>query len=659
MLSVLAGGPGGAGNADGTGAGASFFLPSGVATDSAGSVYVADFVNSTIRKITPEGVVSTLAGAAGMEGTADGTGEAARFSTPWSVAIDSAGNVFVADGQCTIRKITPNGVVSTFAGTAGICASADGTGSAARFNLPSGVASDSSDNVYVADSYNDTIRKITPTGVVTTLAGMAGMTGSTDGTGAAARFSYPFGVATDSAGNVYVTDAGNGVIRKITPAGVVTTLAGTAGTQGSTDGTGAAARFNDPRGVATDSADNVYVADFLNDTIRKITPAGVVSTFAGAAGMSGSTDGTGAAARFYGPTGVAVDGAGNVYVGDADNDTLRKITPAGVVTTMAGLPPEFGSADGTGAVARFGSPSGVATDSAANLYVADYENLTIRKITPAGVVSTLAGTAGKFGSVDGTGAAARFEGPISVTVDNVGNIYVADTFGDANSGTFSCTIRKITTAGVVSTFAGTAGTCGITDGTGAAARFGSPWGLATDSAGNVYVADECVIRKISPAAVVSTLAGAQCGSSDGMGVAVGFNGPHGVAVDGAGNVYVADTGNFTIRRITPAGVVTTLAGMAGLTGSADGVGAAARFDYPTGVAVDAAGDVYVAETHESTIRKVTPAGVVTTIVGRPGQNGFAPGPLPGLLNTPTSVAVFGRTLYTTTNNAIVQVSNVP
>ncbi|MFZ2651400.1 MAG: hypothetical protein WA210_14960, partial [Burkholderiaceae bacterium] len=204
--------------------------------------------------------------------------------------------------------------------------------------------------------------------------------GNVEGTGAAARFAFPLGVATDSAGNVYVADLPNHTIRKITPAGAVSTFAGSSGAAGSADGTGAAARFSQPGGVATDSGGNVYVADTTNHTIRKITPAGAVSTLAGSAGLNGSADGTGAAARFTFPSGVATDSAGNVYVADSFNSTIRKITPAGTVSTFAGSAGAFGSADGTGAAARFDGARGVATDSAGNAYVADTANHTIRKI---------------------------------------------------------------------------------------------------------------------------------------------------------------------------------------------------------------------------------------------------------------------------------------
>ncbi len=310
--------------------------PNDVTFDAAGNIYIADTDNHTIRKITAAGVASTLAGLAGSAGSADGTGSAARFDTPRSLVVDAASNLYVADTfNNTIRKITPAGVVSTLAGMAGSGGAADGTGSAARFSSPHGLAIDTAGNVYVA-GFAPTIRKITPAGVVTTLAGSAGSQGTADGTGSAARFRQPLDLALDSAGNVYVADGGSSAtIRKVTPAGVVTTLAGLAGSFGSVDGSGTAARFGDPRGIAVDAADNIYVSDRSNHNLRKVTLAGDVTTLAGLAGNPGSSDGTGTAARFNGPLGVAVDAAGNVYVADSKNQSVRKVTPAGVVTTVA------------------------------------------------------------------------------------------------------------------------------------------------------------------------------------------------------------------------------------------------------------------------------------------------------------------------------------
>ncbi|MHB8736286.1 MAG: immunoglobulin domain-containing protein, partial [Terriglobales bacterium] len=637
---TLAGSPGGADAVDGLGGATRFNQPLGVAVDSVGNVYVADTLNHTIRKVTTAGMVTTLAGLAGNAGSADGTGANARFNQPFRVAVDAAGDAYVADTyNHTIRKITPAGVTTTLAGLAGSSGSADGTGSAARFYYPESVAMDSTGNLYVADTSNQTIRKVTAAGVVMTLAGLAGVTGSADGTGSAARFNSPEGVAVDSAGNLYVTDTNNRTIRQVTPAGLVTTLAGLAGNVGSADGTGSAARFNAPSGMAVDSAGNVYVADYGNDTIRKVTPAGVVTTLVGLAGNVGSADGTGSASRFNEAEDLALDAGGNLYVADSFNHTIRKVTPTGVVTTLAGLAASSGSADGIGSAAQFNRPGGVAVDSAGNVYVVDTFNHTIRKVTPAGVVTTLAGLAGSSGSADGTGSAAKFYYPQGVAVDSTGNVFVADTVNE--------TIRQVTPVGtswVVTTLAGLAGSEGSADGTGSAARLADPERMGVDSAGNVYVADEGdhTIRKVTPLGVVTTLAGlaGSEGSTDGAGSAARFYFPEGVGVDSAGNVYVADTWNQTIRKATPAGVVTTLAGLAGTRGSADGSGSASRFNFPSGVAVDSAGIVYVADYGDCTIRKVTAAGAVTTVAGLASQYGSADGTGSGArFYTPEGLAV--------------------
>ena len=340
---------------------------------------------------------TTWAGTVGSAGSADGTGGAARFNLPMGLAIDAAKNVYVGDyGNNTIRKITSAGVVTNLAGFAGGVGSTDGTASAARFNQPNGIAVDSAGNVYVADMGNHTIRKITAVGVVTTLAGFPGASGSTNGTGSAARFNTPQGVAVDSAGNVYVAENNNHTIRKITSGGVVTTLAGTAGIAGSADGNGSVARFNFPSGLAVDNAGTIYVADEVNQTIRKVTSSGVVTTLAGTAGVTGWADGLGGAARFYRPWSIAVDSFGNLYVTEKINGTIRKVTSGGVVTTIAGVALSSGSADGTGSVARFNWPRGVAVDRGGVVYVADELNSTIRWGTPAVAADFVTVPAGPF-----------------------------------------------------------------------------------------------------------------------------------------------------------------------------------------------------------------------------------------------------------------------
>jgi sugar lactone lactonase YvrE len=593
-----------------------------VAVDSAGNTYVADRDNAVVRKISPAGAVTTLAGLADTTGSADGTGAAARFNLPAGVAVDATGNVFVTDaGAHTVRRITPAGVVTTIAGLADTPGSADGMGPAARFLSPSGIVVDPDGNIYVSDTGNRTIRRITPAGAVTTLAGTAGQTANVDATGTNARFTSPTGLSIDGARNLYVVDSVSHVVRRITPGGVVSTIAGSAGNSGDVNGSGGAARFNTPFGIAAASDGTLYVADSVNETIRRITPGGAVSVFAGAA-LAGAVDGNGADARFFRPQGVALDSAGNVFVADTFNHGIRKLTPAAASSTLAGPGGNFGSTDGPGANARFNRPRGIGIDRQGNLYVSESFNNTIRRITPTGVVSTFAGQAGAFDYLDRTGPAARFGDPSGLTLDSSDNLFVTDKVFNA--------LRRIAPDGAVQTWAGTPGiTTGSSDGPFNIGRFNQPQGVAVDRDGNVYVADSGnhTIRKVLPSSNMSVFAGLSglSGATDGTGAGARFSAPSDIAIDQAGNLYVTDYNNSTIRRITPAGIVSTLAGQAGSQGATDGTGGAARFFNPDGIAVDAGGNVFVSDSNNHTLRRITPAGVVTTIGGLAGNSGVAEG----------------------------------
>lgn len=308
------------------------------------------------------------------------------------------------------------GIVTTLAGSSS--GFADGVGASAQFFVPNQMAMDSKGALYVVDERNHRIRKITKSGAVTTLAGSS--QGYTDGSISSALFTQPRGVAVDSSDNVYISE--NHRIRKITPAGVVSTFAG-GSTAGTTDGNGTSARFNMPTGLSADQAGNVYVADFGNNRIRKITPAGVVSTLAGS--TEGYVNGNGSSAQFDAPFAVVANDDGSIlYVADTYNSVIRKITASGDVTTYAGS--TYGYADGSASVAKFNNPQGITLDTYGNLYISDTYNSRIRKVTSAGVVSTLAGSS--YGYADGTGASARFYGPNGIAVDQFGVVYVADTY---------------------------------------------------------------------------------------------------------------------------------------------------------------------------------------------------------------------------------------
>ncbi|MBS1521033.1 MAG: SMP-30/gluconolactonase/LRE family protein [Bacteroidetes bacterium] len=344
---------------------------------------------------TPYNVGAT--GSTGITGSTEPTDSTgvipALFSSPSDVAVDAAGNLYVADYWYNrIQKISTNGTVSTLAGTGNVGA-INGIGKLASFNRPSGLTVDAAGNVYVADAGNNLIRKITPDGTVSTLAGTVVAVDTSNTVTSTPLFAGPSGVAVDASGNVYVADAGNNRICVVSPSGNTTTLSGN-GNAGSNNGAGKDATFNNPTGVAVDAAGNVYVADMLNNLIRKVAPDGTTSTLAGN-GDIGSKDGLDTAARFYFPNSLTVDPSGNVYVTDDINNLVRAITPAGAVTTIAGSG-QAGAQNGQDTQASFNDPAGIAVDASDNLYVADANNNLIRKITPAGMVTTVAGVLPKY-----------------------------------------------------------------------------------------------------------------------------------------------------------------------------------------------------------------------------------------------------------------------
>jgi sugar lactone lactonase YvrE len=563
--------------------------------------------------------VTTIAGS--DTGCADGViGIPAKFSFPKGVATDANGNVYIADtGNNKIRKISPNGIVTTLQNT--------------NFSSPTGICLDANDNVYVADSGNHQIKKITQNGVVSIIAGST--IGYAEGTGTEARFNNPTSVAMDASGNIYVADKDNNLIRKITPNGNVSTFAGSS--KGYLDGIGTSAKFSLPSGLVTDASNNVYVVDTYFGIIRKITPTGVVSTFAGSSNPTpGYSDGASSSAKFYNPEGIAIDKNDFVYIADTGNNKVRKITPNGYVTTLAAnLSQPSSNTDGS--IAHFSEPSGIAIDASGSLFIADTKMHRIRKITSAGEVSSFAGFT-IAGYVDGIGTVTKFSSPSGITTDKNGNIYIAD------SGNFK--IRKIAPNGVVSTYAGTIE--GHVDDLSAYAKFKYPNDVATDVVGNVYIADSGnnSVRKITSTGVVTTLAGYNQGYVDLP--YPEFNSPKGVATDTSGNVYVADTGNNKIRKINQSGVVTTFAGSATYqSGDIDGIGTTARFNNPSGVATDANNNVYVADTGNNKIRKITPTGVVTTIASSSL----------GIFNQPSDLAIdiIGNIYVADRNNNVIRI----
>jgi sugar lactone lactonase YvrE len=701
------------------------FQPVGTAIDSVGNLYVTDRSNHRIRKITTAGEVTTIAGS--TQGYADGQGTAAQFNYPQAIVIDLSDNLYVADSSNNrIRKITPFGLVTTFAGSSR--GYEDGQGTDAQFNNPLGMTIDSTNNLYVADTQNNRIRKIDTDGNVTTIAGST--EGYLDGSVTEALFNAPYGIIVDSINNLHVADTGNHKIRIITPAGAVITIAGS--TQGFADGDGTSAQFYYPLGITIDSADNLYVTDSYNHRIRKIDSNRNVTTIAGSTQGSAPPPNP----QFNQPFGIMIDSANNLYVCDRANSRILKIDSSGKITSIgpsfftrevfAGYPGVPSTApreiNGYRTDAQFQSVDRIELDTRGNLYVSETPHRRIRFIDPAGYVSTLIkddltipsnltspglmvpsivsvpkngstklryqtptgqiydfspeANATPIGSSiaivttyagstrgyeDGQGTSAKFNGPQGIShiygyllIADTGNnkirrinlsgvvdTYVGSTQGylDGNgietkfnyprgiaigSGINSYVtddnnlrIRKIANvyADTVTTYAGS-GLAGFVDGPGTEAKFFDLYGITIDSLDNLYVCDtrNNVIRKIDVNRNVTTFAGSTQGSADGQGTAAQFYRPQGITIDSSGNLYVADKLNNKIRKITPTGLVTTIAG-SGAYGLADGQGSAAQFNNPFGIAVDFSNNLYVADTGNHRIRKITPSGVVTTIAG--------------------------------------------
>jgi uncharacterized protein (TIGR03437 family) len=601
--------------------------PYGVAVDAAGNLYIAQQSYPRIRKVS-NGVITTVAGT-GTYGFSGDNGPAvnAQLSGPTGVAVDAAGNLYIADvGSRRIRRIT-NGVIATVAGNGATGYSGDnGPAASAELYYPFGVAVDSAGNLYIADVYNQRIRKVA-NGVITTVAGNGTQGYSGDnGPAAGAELYYPFGVAVDSAGNLYIADTDNNRIRKVAN-GVITTVAGSGGYGlGGDQGPATSAQLTSPIGAAVDASGSLYIADQANLRVRKVAN-GVITTVAGG-GSVADDNRPATSAQLFQPQGVAADSAGGVYIADTHDYRVRKVAN-GVITTVAGGGGAAGD-NGPATSAQLLGPIGVAVDSAGNLYIAD--GWRIRKVSN-GAITTVAGngTPG-FSGDNGPATAAQVE-PGALAVDSAGNLYIAEPSIHS--------IRKVS-QGVITTVAGT-GTQGYSgdNGPAAAAQLAIPWGVAVDSDGNLYIADSGNhrVRKVSNG-IITTVAGSGMNGTwgdNGPATTAQLEDPYGLAVDSAGNLYIADWATDSIRKVSN-GMITTVAGNGTFGFSGDGGPAAgAQLYHPQSVAADGAGNVYIADTANNRVRVLTPAPTIGAVTNAASN-------LSGAVSPGEIVALYGSNI---------------
>lgn len=591
--------------------------PTGLAVDSEGSLFFIDADTFRIRKVDASGQVRTVAGSGLLGYSGDGgPATSARLGRgAQGLAVDGAGNVYIADtDNGRIRKIDPSGTITTIAGTGAWGPDGDG-GPATRAGLTAvyGLAADAWGNLYVADTWADSIRKIDSNGNIVTVAGTGAEGHSGDGGPASeARLDKPRGVATDAAGNLYVADSDNHRIRRVDVSGTITTIAGTGGQGYRGDGGPATeAALSEPHGVSVDSAGNIYVADSGNGVVRKVGPDGTISTVAGIRPeTSDSPSGPGNGLRIGFPRALAIGPSGEVYVSDSYGDTILRLDAAGTVAKFVGR----GQPD-------LHQPGGAALDASGNVYVADRSRHRILKIDTAGVAVTAAGSGEPGNSGDGGPAvAAAFSFPSDVAVGDDGALYIADT---GNSQ-----IREVNSSGTVTTVAGT-GKRGFGGDGGPAtrARFDSPVAVATGPGGAIYIADSGNhrIRRIDAAGVVTTVAGNGDSGEAELGVPA-TDSPldtlRDIAVDSQGRVYFTVSRSNRVFRIDLAGLLTVGAGTGEWGASGDGgLATRARLLDPAGVSVSESDTLYIADSWNHQIRKVTTDGIITTIAGS-GIRGF-------------------------------------
>ena len=599
--------------------------PQFIVADAADNAYFTS--GNCVYKLDENGMITRIAGNSPVGYSGDGgPATAAQMTSPSGIAIDAQGNLFVSDGSNRIRRISISGIITTIAGIGSGGFSGDGgPATTAQLQNPQGLAIDASGNLFIADAFNNRVREVSTAGIISTVAGTgtAGFSGD-GGPAANAQLSAPVGLALDPSGNLLIADTGNNRVRKVSANGTITTLAGN-GVPGFAGDLGAAAsaQLSSPYGLSVDASGNVFIADSANSRIRLVSN-GTISTFAGngTAGLSGD-GGAAGSAQLNVARGIGLDGSGNLLVADSGNYRVRKISSGGIIATAARTGDgSFSGDNGPAVTAQLYNPVQVAADASGNLFIADRNNNRVRKISAGGTITTVAGS-GSYGFAGDGGAAisAQIAGPYGVAVDGSGNLYFSDQGNNR--------VRKVAANGIITTLAGN-GTAGFAGDGGQAvnAQLNGPCKVAVDASGNVFIADASNnrVRKVSVNGTITTVAGngiAGFSGDGGLAVNAALNLPQGIALDGAGNLFIADPLNFRVRKVSPAGIIATVAGdgVAGFSGDG-GLATSAQFAYPGDVAVDGAGNLFILDPYTQRVRLVSTSGRVATLAGN-GNPGYA------------------------------------
>ncbi len=605
---------------------ASVNQPSGIYADNSGNVFLADTANYRIRKIDANGMITTIAGN-GQSGVSPENTIAvnASISSTYSVAEDSLGNIYFADtSNQRIAKIDIHGYLTTVAGKVGSAGYSgdNGPAAAAQLNSPLSVTVDPSNNIVIADTNNNVVRMVNTSGIIKTLAGTGkpGF-GGDNGPATSALLYEPWTVSADLQGNILVVDYANDIIRKIDTKGVITTVAGIFAKAGlGTDNVPAtSSSLYYPFSVSAEAAGSFLIADFSNNTIRRVSTSGIITTIAGNGFKAISPNGGAASSAILAaPTKVTIDNSGNVLIADWNNQLVERVNLGnGTISAIAGIGRAAYTADNVPAItAGLNFPQGITTDHSGNIYISDTFNERIRKIDTTGTITTIAGVGQSNYLGDGGPALkANLNVPQGLRFDPAGNLV----FADSNNNV----VRSISPQGVITTIAGT-GTAGYNrDGIPATqAQLRTPTDVAFDAAGNLYIADSANnrIRRVDLTKNISTVAGTGTGgfSGDGLATTVQLFTPTGINFDNSGNLLIADRNNNRIRLLTPSGQIKTIAGdgVERLNGDG-GLATSASFAAPEGVVMDGAGNIYIADSRDDRIREILGAPAAFSASGGP------------------------------------------
>ena len=638
-------GAGAPSNVQGTSTSLGNNVPSYLTADSAGNVYFVD-QNSVIEWDHTTGLLAIVAGngTPGYSGD-NGPATSAQLNNPQGLAVDSNGDLYIADAANNVIRRVSGGVITTFAGNGMAGAGCpNGPATSAKLNSPAGLALDSHHHLFIADTFDFCVREVSG-GTITTVAGNGVPGSGGDGSAAtSAMLSDATGIAVDSSGNLYIADADNEVVREVfASTGIINTIAGILNvccTFGGDGGPATNAQLSAPLSIAVDSNGNLFITGYADFTdannvttsyavVRQVSN-GTITTVVSNGGLSQGFSGDGGAAtgaQLSSPQSVAVDGNGNLYIADQGNNRIREVS-GGVINTIVGN--GLIGDNGPASAAQLGFPAGIGLDTAGNLYIADSLSLRIRKVAAAtGIITTIAGN-GTPGTtiVDGSSATSvGLNSPSAVAADSNGNLYISSSLG--------CAILEVS-GGLISTFAGN-GTCGYggDGGSPTSAEIGNSFGIVADSANHVYFSDNAEtdtttsarVREVAGGKIGTPVGNGLIGSGGDGGLATNaeLNFPTGLAIDPHANLYIADTYNNNVREVS-GGTIATVAGNAALGPGFSGdnhPAVSAQLNNPGGVAVDAEGNIFIADTNNSRIRMVSAAtGFITTIAGT-GTSGFS------------------------------------